>query len=71
MLQGFPATGLSVAAAIAFHGGLAALLGLYALFWLQLNLLQTLPILAVIALFLVVSGFKLLSLQADARLKSD
>ena len=39
----FPKTGIEWVYAIGFHGGIAALLVLYVLFWLKLNLLQTLP----------------------------
>jgi oligosaccharyltransferase complex subunit delta (ribophorin II) len=34
-----------------FHGGIAAMLGLYLLFWLQLNLAQTLPLALGLGLF--------------------
>jgi hypothetical protein len=44
-----------------FHGGIAAQLGLYFLFWTQLNLVQTLPLAGAIGVFLVVTGFKALS----------
>lgn len=69
MLQGFPSSGSGFIAAMAFHGGIASILGLYTLFWLKLNLMQTLPILLVLGLFTTVAGYNALSRQAEARLK--
>jgi oligosaccharyltransferase complex subunit delta (ribophorin II) len=34
-----------------FHGGIAAMLGLYLLFWVKLNLAQTAPLALLIGLF--------------------
>ncbi|KAL4447820.1 hypothetical protein ABPG75_005039 [Micractinium tetrahymenae] len=48
-LKGFPTDGAGFLSAAGFHAGLAAILALYVLFWLRLNLMQTLPILAVLA----------------------
>lgn len=65
--------GLSTApiAAIVFHGSIAAMLGLYVLFWLQLNLAQTLVIAMPIGLVTAISGFYTLSGLAGQRLKRD
>ena len=69
MLQGFPKSGPAFVAAVAFHGGIASILGLYTLFWLRLNLMQTLPVLLVLGIFTIFAGYSALSQQADARLK--
>ena len=69
MLQGFPKTGPAFISAVAFHGGIASILGLYTLFWLRLNLMQTLPILSVLGVFTMGAGYSALSQQADSRLK--
>lgn len=69
LLQGFPNDGSSFMSAVAFHGGIASILGLYTLFWLKLNLMQTLPILLVLGIFTTVAGYNALSRQAEARLK--
>ena len=68
-VQGFPGGGPSLLAAVAFHGGLASVLGLYTLFWLKLNLIQTLPVLMLLGLWTAVAGYHALSRQAEARLK--
>ena len=68
-VQGFPNSGTSLIASVAFHGGLASVLGLYTLFWLKLNLIQTLPVLLFLGLFTAVAGYNALSRQAEARLK--
>ena len=57
-------------ACVAFHGGIAGILGLYLLFWARLNILQTLPLLAVLGLFTTVSGNRALLALADARAKA-
>ena len=69
MLQAFPKNGPSRLAAIAFHGGIVSILGLYTLFWLKINLIQTLPWLLVLGIFTIVAGYNALSQQADSRLK--
>ena len=69
LVQGFPKEGSSRMAAFAFHGGIAGILGLYTLFWLKLNLMQTLPILFALGIFTTVAGYNALSQQADSRLK--
>lgn len=54
-LQGFPG-GAGFLAAAAFHLGLAAICGLYCLFWLRLTLLQTLPALIGLGVFTAGAG---------------
>lgn len=51
-----------------FHGGIAALLGLYLLFWLRLNLATTLPLALGLGLFIAATGYKALGALSDARL---
>lgn len=68
-MQGFPRSGVAAAATAAFHGGVAAVLGLYALFWLRLRLTDTLPILAVLVLFTGAAGYQALTARAAARRK--
>lgn len=69
-MQGFPSGGGAVAA-LAFHGGILAMLLLYTAFWWKLNILQTLPLLAVLGLFTAVAGYYNLSNLAGARLKKE
>ena len=70
-LGAWPAAGTTASlASTAFHAGIASILGLYLLFWLKLNILQTLPVLAVLALFTTVSGHQALSALAMARAKA-
>ncbi|KAK9833800.1 hypothetical protein WJX74_006285 [Apatococcus lobatus] len=69
-LKGFPQEQVARLSAICFHAGVASILGLYTIFWLGLNLLQTLPVLAVLGLFTAASGYQALSRQANARLKA-
>jgi hypothetical protein len=42
--QGWPKDSVTAVSALAFHGLIAAMLGLYLLFWLKWNLAQTLPV---------------------------
>lgn len=65
--QAFP-SGTTGLFALLFHGGLAAQLALYFLFWTQLNLVQTLPAALALGAFLVVTGYKTLSGLASARI---
>ena len=67
--QGFPKAGAGRLAAMAFHGGIASILGLYTLFWVKLDLMQTLPWLLVLGIFTTMAGYNALSQQADSRLK--
>jgi oligosaccharyltransferase complex subunit delta (ribophorin II) len=50
-----------------FHGGIGAVLALYALYWLRLTLLQTLPTLGALLLFSTVFGFRNLSNLANSK----
>ncbi|KAL4442492.1 hypothetical protein ABPG77_005076 [Micractinium sp. CCAP 211/92] len=70
-LKGFPTDGAGFLAAAGFHTGLAAILGLYVLFWLRLNLMQTLPILAVLAVVTAAFGRSNLIQLAAARQKQE
>ena len=68
-VQGFPRTGPAALHALGFHAGTATILALYLLFWLRLNLLQTLPTLAALELATMALGA---SLSAEAaRSKQD
>jgi len=71
-LKSLPSSGLPLAAAAGFHGGIAMILGLYFLFWLKLNLFTTLQVLGFLGLFTLVPGFHILSYLADhsAKMKS-
>ncbi|PSC69378.1 dolichyl-diphosphooligosaccharide-glycosyltransferase subunit 2 [Micractinium conductrix] len=65
-VKAFPTDGAGFLLAVAFHGGLAAICALYLLFWLRLNLMQTLPILAVLAALTAGFGSNLLARLAPA-----
>ena len=69
-MAGLP-SGAGTLYALLFHGGIAAQLALYWLFWTKLNLAQTLPAAGVIGLFTAASGYKALSALADARLRQE
>ena len=60
-LSHFPSSGVAFLDAAIFHGGIGAILGLYALYWLRLTLLQTLPTLGALLLFSTVFGVRNLS----------
>lgn len=47
------------------------MLGLYLLFWVKLNLAQTLPLVLLGGMAVAVTGYKTLSGLAAARLKKD
>jgi hypothetical protein len=66
LLQGFP-SGTAGLWALLFHGGIAAMLGLYLLFWLRLNLAQTLPLALGLACFMALTGYKALGALSAAR----
>jgi hypothetical protein len=51
-----------------FHGGIAAMLGLYLLFWVHLNLATTLPLALLLGLFIAGSGYKALGALSSARI---
>ena len=67
--QGYPRSGLAAAATTAFHAGVAAVLGLYALFWLRLRLTDTLPVLAMLVIVTGAAGYMALTARAAARRK--
>ena len=68
-LGAWPTGSYTASACLAFHAGIASILGLYLLFWTHLNILQTLPILAVLGLFTTISGHQALSGIAETRSK--
>jgi oligosaccharyltransferase complex subunit delta (ribophorin II) len=57
-------------AALAFHGLLAAMLGVYLLFWTKWNLAETLPVVLVLGAALALVGHRALSGLATERLSS-
>ncbi|CAM6119352.1 unnamed protein product [Calypogeia fissa] len=61
----FPTSGFHLLAASSFHVGIAAILALYFLFWLQFDLFTTLKVLGFLALFTSVTGHYILSYLAD------
>ncbi|WIA23212.1 hypothetical protein OEZ86_010100 [Tetradesmus obliquus] len=63
---GFP-SGTAGLWALLFHGGIAALLGLYALFWLRLDLASTLPAALGLGAFTALTGYKALSALSAQR----
>ncbi|KNA05743.1 hypothetical protein SOVF_187510 [Spinacia oleracea] len=68
----FPTSSVPAAFAVLFHVGIAAVLGLYALFWLKLNLFTTLKYLSFLGVFLLFIGHRTLSHLASpsAKLKA-
>jgi len=70
--KNFPTSTIPATFAILFHGGIAAVLLLYVLFWLKLDLFTTLKALGVIGIFLMFVGHRTLShlASAAAKLKS-
>lgn len=71
-MRGFPSSTLPAVSAILFHSGIAAILLLYALFWVKLNLFTTLKALGFLGVFLVFVGHRTLSHLAasSSKLKS-
>ncbi|KAI3676471.1 hypothetical protein L1987_86080 [Smallanthus sonchifolius] len=65
-MKNFPTSTIPAAFAILFHGGIAAVLGLYGLFWLKLDLFTTLKTLGVMGIFLMFVGHRALSHLASA-----
>uniref|UniRef100_A0A7S3QP46 Ribophorin II n=1 Tax=Dunaliella tertiolecta TaxID=3047 RepID=A0A7S3QP46_DUNTE len=68
--NGWPQDGMTALSALAFHGLIAAMLGLYLVFWLRWNLIQTLPVALGLGAALVAVGHKALSGIATERLNS-
>lgn len=58
-------------AALGFHASIAAMLFLYLLFWLKLNLAETLPLVLAGGLTVALTGYFTLSGLAAERLKKD
>ncbi|KAJ6850807.1 dolichyl-diphosphooligosaccharide--protein glycosyltransferase subunit 2-like [Iris pallida] len=71
-LKGFPSSALPATFSLLFHAGIAAVLLLYALFWLKFDLFTTLKALGFLGVFLVFVGHSTLShlASASAKLKS-
>nr|AFK35219.1 unknown [Lotus japonicus] len=71
-LKNFPSSTVPATFAILFHGGIAAVLLLYVLFWLKLDLFTTLKALGFLGAFLLFVGHRILSHLAhtSAKLKS-
>ncbi|XP_076899424.1 dolichyl-diphosphooligosaccharide--protein glycosyltransferase subunit 2-like [Bidens hawaiensis] len=68
-MKKFPTSTVPATLAILFHGGIAAVLGLYVLFWLKLDLFPTLKTLGVLGMFLMFVGHRTLSHLASASAK--
>ena len=68
-MQGLPVSGYGRFFAASFHVGLFGLWSVYTAFWLHFDLLTTLVPLAVLAAWLSVSGYGLLSSLSSNRLK--
>ncbi|GJP75545.1 hypothetical protein CLOP_g5978 [Closterium sp. NIES-67] len=69
-LKAFPSSGVPLLSAMAFHGGIAALLLLYVAFWVQVNLFTTLKLIVLLAVLTAIPGHQLLSYLADAAPKA-
>ncbi|XP_059626037.1 dolichyl-diphosphooligosaccharide--protein glycosyltransferase subunit 2 isoform X2 [Cornus florida] len=71
-LKSFPTSTVPAVFAILFHFGIAAVLSLYVLFWLKLDLFTTLKALGILGIFLMFVGHRTLSHLAStsAKLKS-
>ncbi|KAE9460641.1 hypothetical protein C3L33_07396, partial [Rhododendron williamsianum] len=71
-LKNFPTATVSATFAILFHLGIAAVLLLYVLFWVKLDLFTTLKALSFLGIFLMFVGHRALShlASASAKLKS-
>ncbi|RRT68087.1 hypothetical protein B296_00038633, partial [Ensete ventricosum] len=71
--KGFPSSSVPVLFSILFHAGIAAVLLLYGLFWLKLDLFTTLKALGLLGIFLIFVGHRTLSQLAStsAKLKTN
>lgn len=69
-VKGFP-TGSTAVWATLFHVGIGAILVLYVIFWLQMNLLEIIPPLLILGPVCVLTGHRTLSAVYNARLKKD
>ncbi|CAM8928689.1 unnamed protein product [Rhodiola kirilowii] len=68
-LKNFPTSAVPATFAVLFHGGVAAVLFLYALFWLKLDLFTTLKTLGFLGVFLLFVGHRSLSHLASSSAK--
>ncbi|CAI5469693.1 unnamed protein product [Closterium sp. Yama58-4] len=69
-LKAFPSGGVPLLSALAFHGGIAALLLLYVAFWVQVNLFTTLKLIILLAVLTAIPGHQVLSYLADVAPKA-
>ncbi|CAM8960189.1 unnamed protein product [Rhodiola kirilowii] len=69
-LKNFPTSAVPAIFGILFHGGVAAVLILYAFFWLKLDLFTTLKTLSILGVFLLFVGHRILSYLASSSAKS-
>lgn len=67
--NGLPRSASGRIAALAFHGGVTALLGLYLVFWVRLSILSLLPPLTLWGLVTATAGYFLLSDLASSQVK--
>lgn len=70
-IKAFPTDGAGFLSAAGFHGGLAAIQGLYLLYWLHLNLMQVLPILCALAAVTAAFGHSTLGHLSKLRQKQE
>ncbi|KAI3787831.1 hypothetical protein L2E82_00289 [Cichorium intybus] len=68
-MKNFPTSLVPATFAILFHGGIAAVLALYVLFWLKLDLFTTLKTLGVLGMLLLFVGHRTLSYLASSSAK--
>ncbi|KAK9146403.1 hypothetical protein Sjap_006306 [Stephania japonica] len=68
-LKNFPSSALPATFALLFHCGIAAVLSLYLLFWLKLDLFTTLKALGFLGIFLLFVGHRTLSHLASTSTK--
>ncbi|KAL3517710.1 hypothetical protein ACH5RR_020299 [Cinchona calisaya] len=68
-LRNFPSATLPALFAISFHIGIGAILSLYMIFWLKLDLFMTLKALGVLGIFLMFTGHRTLSHLASTSAK--
>ena len=65
--QGLPSEGPALLTTVAFHGGIAAILVLYFIFWVRLTLIDTLLPLLLLSIFTFYFGF--LALRRSAKVE--
>lgn len=69
--KGYPREASGAFSNLLFHCSIGSMLALFLLFWLQLNLAQTLPLVAGLGVVIAFFGYQALSALADLRLKKD